>query len=32
MAYYPASDGLVERFKCSLLQMLQAFVNQGDWE
>ena len=31
-AYHPAGDGLVERFNCSLLQMLRAFVNQGDWE
>ena len=31
-AYHPAGDGLVERFNRSLLQMLRAFVNQGDWE
>ena len=31
-AYHPAGDGLVERFNRSLLQMLRAFVNEGDWE
>jgi len=31
-AYHPAGDGLVKRFNHSLLQVLQAFVNQGDRE
>ena len=32
-AYHPEGDGMVERFNCSLLQMLQVYVtNQADWE
>ena len=31
-AYHLAGDGLVEWLNCSLLLMLQAFVNQGNWE
>ena len=32
-AYHPEGDGMVERFNCSLLQMLQVYVtDQADWE
>ena len=32
-AYHPADNGLVEHFNRSLLQMLQAYVQQhNDWE
>ena len=32
-AYHPSGDGLVEQFNRSLLQMLQAYVQQhNDWE
>ena len=32
-AYHPESDGMVERFNRSLLQMLRVYVtDQADWE
>ena len=32
-AYHPQCDGMVERFNCSLLQMLRCYVNlEEDWE
>ena len=32
-AYHPQGDGMVERFNCSLLQMLHAYVrHESDWE
>ena len=31
--YHPQGDGLVERFNCSLLQLLRSFVqSESDWE
>ena len=30
--YYPMGDGLVERMNRSLLNLLQTFTQQGDWE
>ena len=33
MAYHPQGDNMVECFNCSLLQMLQAYVQEdADWE
>ena len=32
-AYHPQGDGMVERFNCSLLQLLRAYVDkENDWE
>ena len=32
-AYHPQSDGMVERFNCSLLQLLRCYVEtEEDWE
>ena len=32
-AYHPQGDGMVERFNCSLLQMIRSYVeNEADWE
>ena len=33
IAYHPRGDGMVERFNCSLLQLLRCYVNtEDDWE
>ena len=32
-AYHPQGDGMVERFNCSILQMLRCYIDQeDDWE